>query len=127
MTTSFLTIGPMSDTKFSSSLSLLGLSLENFVPFLDYKERPQHWKWIGMGRDSDSELEPLYNHWVHHKDELSLDANIKPCSSPPPPRRYVCTTFMLCIHTVIVLSKLFLYSFNCLYFLYNICCSSYSC
>ena len=74
-------------THGSCFLHLLGLSLENFVPLLDFKERAQHWKWIGMGRDSDAELEPLYHHWVQHKDDLSLDTSIKPCSSPPPPRR----------------------------------------
>lgn len=48
-----------------------GATPATFVPFVDFKERPQHWKWIGSLRDSDEQLEPLCADWLHVKEELS--------------------------------------------------------
>ncbi|XP_029198013.2 nuclear factor related to kappa-B-binding protein-like isoform X1 [Acropora muricata] len=48
-----------------------GESPPNFVPLVDFKERPQHWKWIGSQRDSDSQLEPLSEDWLRIKEELT--------------------------------------------------------
>lgn len=48
-----------------------GESPSNFVPLVDFKERPQHWKWIGSQRDSDSQLEPLSEDWLRIKEELT--------------------------------------------------------
>lgn len=61
-----------------------GLSMENFVPFLDYKERAQQWKWIGAGRDSNQHLAPLFYHWMKHKDAVCLDGLGAGQGSPSP-------------------------------------------
>ena len=63
-----------------------GLTLENFIPFVDYKERAQQWRWIGAGRDSDDILTPLCKHWLENKDEMSLDISDRADAATPPPR-----------------------------------------
>ena len=63
-----------------------GLTLENFIPLVDYKERAQQWRWIGSGRDSDDILAPLCKHWLENKDELSLDVGDRADAATPPPR-----------------------------------------
>ena len=67
-------------------LLIAGLSVENFVPFLDYKERAQQWKWIGAGRDSNSQLSPLFRHWLKHKNTTPVDGLSSSQGSPPPVR-----------------------------------------
>lgn len=67
-------------------VTIVGLSLENFVPLLDYKERAQQWKWIGQGRDSEAELSVLCQHWLENKDDISLDPTADGASTPPPAR-----------------------------------------
>nr|KAG5696273.1 hypothetical protein BaRGS_019975 [Batillaria attramentaria] len=62
----------VSALKFLSG-DVLGLSVENFVPFLDYKERAQQWKWIGAGRDSNQQLAVLFRHWLKHKNAEPVD------------------------------------------------------
>ncbi|CAG5123590.1 unnamed protein product, partial [Candidula unifasciata] len=64
----------------------LGLRVENFVPFVDYKERAQQWNWIGVGRDSDPELTSLFRYWLQHKDEVNVDGIDTVQGSPPPPK-----------------------------------------
>ena len=62
------------------------MNIENFIPFLDYKERAQQWRWIGTGRDGDEALANLCQHWLKHKnevDELVVDMN----QGTPPPAR----------------------------------------
>ncbi|XP_068687328.1 nuclear factor related to kappa-B-binding protein-like [Montipora foliosa] len=59
---------------YSSLIFLSGSTGEtpaNFVPFVDFKERPQHWKWIGSQRDSDAQLEPLCEDWLRIKGEIT--------------------------------------------------------
>lgn len=63
---------------------VVGEPVKNFVPFVDYKERSQLWKWIGTGRDSDQELQSLYLHWLKYKEEGLPDQN---GMKTPPPRR----------------------------------------
>ncbi|XP_076467906.1 uncharacterized protein LOC143298812 isoform X2 [Babylonia areolata] len=75
----------ISALKFLSG-DVLGLSVENFVPFLDYKERAQQWKWIGAGRDSNQQLSPLFRHWLKHKNSLPVDSLNSTQGSPPPVR-----------------------------------------
>ena len=70
----------------SISLPLSGMNIENFIPYLDYKERAQQWRWIGNGRDSDDVLATLCHSWLTHKDEvdeLVVDMN----QGTPPPAR----------------------------------------
>ncbi|CAL1539986.1 unnamed protein product [Lymnaea stagnalis] len=64
----------------------LGLKVENFVPFVDYKERAQQWKWIGVGRDTDPELTSLFRYWLQHKDDVTVDGLDSAQGSPPPPK-----------------------------------------
>jgi len=64
-----------------------GATPENFVPFVDYKERAQQWRWIGVGRDSDENLDQLFKHWMANKKESAGDLNESGQCSPPPPRR----------------------------------------
>lgn len=59
---------------YSALIFLSGSSGETpaaFVPLVDFKERPQQWKWIGASRDSDEELEPLCGDWLRVKGELT--------------------------------------------------------
>lgn len=65
---------------------LIGILPENFVPYLDYKEKQQQWQWIGAGRDSGEQLNSLCQHWLENKDDLSLDVLESSQGSPPPPR-----------------------------------------
>lgn len=71
--------------KFLSG-DVLGFQVENFVPFLDYKERAQQWKWIGQGRDVDEQLGQLCKYWLSNKDEKHADTQESNPGSPPPPR-----------------------------------------
>ncbi|KAK7482554.1 hypothetical protein BaRGS_00026155, partial [Batillaria attramentaria] len=75
----------VSALKFLSG-DVLGLSVENFVPFLDYKERAQQWKWIGAGRDSNQQLAVLFRHWLKHKNAEPVDGLGVSQGSPPPVR-----------------------------------------
>ncbi|XP_067662843.1 nuclear factor related to kappa-B-binding protein-like [Haliotis asinina] len=75
----------VSALKFLSG-DVLGLSVDNFIPYLDYKERAQQWKWIGMGRDTETELAPLFQHWMRNKDNVMADGLDSSQGSPPPPR-----------------------------------------
>ncbi|XP_048588629.1 nuclear factor related to kappa-B-binding protein isoform X3 [Nematostella vectensis] len=49
-----------------------GVTASAFVPLVDFKERPQQWKWIGAFRDSDEELVNLCQDWLQVKDQLSI-------------------------------------------------------
>ncbi|ESP01825.1 hypothetical protein LOTGIDRAFT_139022, partial [Lottia gigantea] len=50
------------------------------------KERPQHWKWIGKGRDDTESLTPLFEVWFKNKDGSLFDGGDSNQSSPPPAR-----------------------------------------
>lgn len=59
---------------YSALIYLSGSSGETpatFVPFVDFKERPQKWKWIGSLRDTDDQLGPLSEDWLRIKGELT--------------------------------------------------------
>ncbi|XP_047741426.1 nuclear factor related to kappa-B-binding protein isoform X1 [Hyalella azteca] len=43
----------------------------DFVPYIEYKETVQAYQWIGAGRDSDSKLQPLYQHWITNRSGWS--------------------------------------------------------
>ncbi|XP_053398532.1 nuclear factor related to kappa-B-binding protein-like isoform X2 [Mercenaria mercenaria] len=64
----------------------IGLNVDQFIPYLDYKERAQQWHWIGVGRDSDENLLKWCNHWLKHKGEVS-ELIIDPIQGSPPPAR----------------------------------------
>lgn len=40
------------------------------MPLVDFKERPQQWKWIGAHRDGDDLLESLCEEWLQIKEQL---------------------------------------------------------
>lgn len=65
----------------------IGVLPENFVPYLDYKEKQQQWQWIGAGRDSDVQSLALCQHWL--QGQVAPDALDASQGSPPPPK---CTT-----------------------------------
>ena len=60
------------------------------MPYLDYKERGQQWKWIGAGRDSDKDLLTLYQQWVTLKQDsiatVAGTGDSGDASAIPPPR-----------------------------------------
>ncbi|XP_052281775.1 nuclear factor related to kappa-B-binding protein-like isoform X2 [Dreissena polymorpha] len=60
----------------------LGVNMDQFVPYLDYKERTQQWQWIGMGRDSDEALDRLCAYWLKHKDDVG-EVIVDGQESPP--------------------------------------------
>ena len=62
------------------------MNIDNFIPYLDYKERAQQWHWIGAGRDSDEHLNPLCDHWIKHKGELA-EMNMDSGQGSTPPAR----------------------------------------
>ncbi|KAG0411659.1 hypothetical protein HPB47_011207 [Ixodes persulcatus] len=67
----------------------IGVLPENFVPYLDYKEKQQQWQWIGAGRDSDLQSLALCQHWLQGREQVAPDALDASQGSPPPPK---CTT-----------------------------------
>lgn len=62
----------------------IGLLPEDFVPYLDYKEKQQQWQWIGAGRDSDTQTYALCQHWLQGREPM--DALEASQGSPPPPK-----------------------------------------
>ncbi|XP_077484243.1 nuclear factor related to kappa-B-binding protein isoform X2 [Amblyomma americanum] len=62
----------------------IGLLPEDFVPYLDYKEKQQQWQWIGAGRDSDIQTQALCQHWLQGREPM--DALEASQGSPPPPK-----------------------------------------
>eukprot|EP00117_Sycon_ciliatum_P015660 scpid69541/ scgid4692/ Nuclear factor related to kappa-B-binding protein; DNA-binding protein R kappa-B; INO80 complex subunit G len=57
--------------------------LPGFAPMTDFKDRIQQWKWIGHGRDSDTALKALCDHFLAtRRDIVEPDLGEK---SPPPP------------------------------------------
>lgn len=68
-------------------MAAAGVLPENFVPYLDYKEKQQQWQWIGAGRDSDMQSLALCQHWL--QGQVAPDALDASQGSPPPPK---CTT-----------------------------------
>ncbi|XP_060566426.1 nuclear factor related to kappa-B-binding protein-like [Ruditapes philippinarum] len=64
----------------------IGMNVDQFIPYLDYKERAQQWHWIGAGRDSDENLLKWCNHWLKHKGEVSELIIDSSQGSPPPAR-----------------------------------------
>lgn len=85
----FLSLIQFSYLLLTEGFDSLGLSLENFVPLLDYKERAQQWRWIGQGRDTDEELASLYAYWAEHRETDQLDSGFDKMASVPPPRMYI--------------------------------------
>ena len=63
-----------------------GMNIDNFIPYLDYKERAQQWHWIGKGRDTDEILLKLCEHWLKHKAETAELVVDGSQGSPPPSR-----------------------------------------
>ncbi|KAL4230801.1 hypothetical protein ACF0H5_011175 [Mactra antiquata] len=64
----------------------IGMNVDHFIPYLDYKERAQQWHWIGVGRDSEENLLQWCNHWLKHKGEVS-ELIIDTSQGSPPPAR----------------------------------------
>ena len=69
------------------------------MPYVEYKPNVEAYQWIGAGRDSDSHLQPLCQHWLDHKDEMTSrpikeeeveeegdGGGEERVVSPPPPR-----------------------------------------
>jgi len=84
----------------TSSFIILDAQPEDFVPYVEYKANLQTYQWIGAGRDSDSHLQPLCQHWLDHRDEMTTrpvkeeeveeemgeGIGEERAASPPPPR-----------------------------------------
>lgn len=65
---------------------LIDVSPPNFVPYVDYKERAQQWRWIGAGRDSDDNMATLFKHFITNRKDGNCDLYEGGPSSTPPPR-----------------------------------------
>lgn len=73
-------------TKYSRFIfKYSGAVPDNFVPFLDYRERAGQWTWIGAGRDSDDKLALLFKHWMTNKKLTGTEDDGRD-GSPPPAR-----------------------------------------
>ncbi|KAK5643642.1 hypothetical protein RI129_007487 [Pyrocoelia pectoralis] len=69
---------------------------EDFVPYIEFKEKIDMYQWIGAGRDSDSLLSPLCQYWLEHRNQMKPALLMKPkeedvevsdrSQTPPPPR-----------------------------------------
>lgn len=84
----------------TSSFIVVDAQPEDFVPYVEYKTHLQTYQWIGAGRDSDSHLQPLCQHWLDHRDEMTArpikeeeveedmgeGIGEERAASPPPPR-----------------------------------------
>ncbi|CAD5110971.1 DgyrCDS324 [Dimorphilus gyrociliatus] len=51
--------------------------VEQFVPYVDFKERAGLYVWIGDGRDSDEELESLCRAWIENYEEWNMEESTK--------------------------------------------------
>ncbi|CAH1796308.1 unnamed protein product [Owenia fusiformis] len=71
--------------KFLSG-DVLGTSIENFIPFIDYKERAQQWKWIGQGRDHDDDMDQYFHRWLETNPEAGQDEADNSVTAVPPAR-----------------------------------------
>nr|XP_048774007.1 nuclear factor related to kappa-B-binding protein-like isoform X2 [Ostrea edulis]XP_056012397.1 nuclear factor related to kappa-B-binding protein-like isoform X2 [Ostrea edulis] len=65
---------------------LIDVSPPNFVPYVDYKERAQQWRWIGAGRDSDDNMTALFKHFITSRKDGNCDLYDGGAGSTPPPR-----------------------------------------
>ncbi|XP_013413602.1 nuclear factor related to kappa-B-binding protein-like [Lingula anatina] len=68
--------------KFLSG-DILGLTLEKFIPLVDFKERAQIWKWIGQGHDNDAYLTMLCTHWLEQRKQSILESGDANDEVPP--------------------------------------------
>nr|CAD7444362.1 unnamed protein product [Timema bartmani] len=70
---------------------------DDFVPYLEYKPHLVAYQWIGAGRDTDTHLMPLCQHWLDHREEMLVrpikeeegveevgEGEERACSPPPP-------------------------------------------
>eukprot|EP00731_Ephydatia_muelleri_P011615 Em0006g509a len=54
-------------------------SLPHFIPLIEFRDRIDHWKWIGQDRDSEVELLVLCNHWLETLDRaLEVERYLQP-------------------------------------------------
>ncbi|XP_051895771.1 nuclear factor related to kappa-B-binding protein isoform X4 [Pristis pectinata] len=59
----------------------------NFTPYVNCRERGQHWKWIGSGRDSEKEITSLCQLWFEVKDQtFPKESDELQDITPPTPR-----------------------------------------
>uniref|UniRef100_UPI00398ECD8A nuclear factor related to kappa-B-binding protein isoform X2 n=1 Tax=Pristiophorus japonicus TaxID=55135 RepID=UPI00398ECD8A len=75
--------------RFLSGEGACGVSAlpSNFTPYVNCRERGQHWKWIGSGRDSEKEMSSLCQLWFEVKDQtFSKESEDLPDITPPTPR-----------------------------------------
>eukprot|EP00731_Ephydatia_muelleri_P033837 Em0039g23a len=67
-------------------------SLPHFIPLIEFRDRIDHWKWIGQDRDSEVELLVLCNHWLETLDR-ALPVIDYSDYDPPTPRVWTHAVF----------------------------------
>ena len=67
-------------------------SLPHFIPLIEFRDRIDHWKWIGQDRDSEVELLVLCNHWLETLDR-ALPIIDYSDYDPPTPRVWTHAVF----------------------------------
>ncbi|XP_067827213.1 nuclear factor related to kappa-B-binding protein isoform X2 [Heptranchias perlo] len=75
--------------RFLSGEGARGVSAlpSNLTPYVNCRERGQHWKWIGSGQDSEKEMTSLCQLWFEIKDQtFPKESEELPDITPPTPR-----------------------------------------
>ncbi|KAF5302938.1 hypothetical protein FQA39_LY02118 [Lamprigera yunnana] len=93
LTDNWVTLLPMAINFLSGNFSE---QPDDFVPYMEFKEKLDMYQWIGAGRDSDSLLNPLCQYWFEHRNEMKPallvtlkedDVEVSDRSQTPPPPR----------------------------------------
>ncbi|XP_003386786.1 PREDICTED: nuclear factor related to kappa-B-binding protein-like [Amphimedon queenslandica] len=58
--------------------------LPHFYPVIEFRDRIDHWRWIGNHRDSEPELLILYNHWYSNIDRALVVVDYTDYDPLPP-------------------------------------------
>ncbi|XP_064394342.1 nuclear factor related to kappa-B-binding protein-like isoform X2 [Halichondria panicea] len=69
--------------------------LAHFIPVIEFRDRIDHWKWIGAGRDNDVDLLILCDHWLQSLPKILPVVDYSEYE-PPPPHVWTRFTFRSC-------------------------------
>ncbi|XP_061262440.1 nuclear factor related to kappa-B-binding protein isoform X1 [Bos javanicus] len=65
----------------------------SFSPFVEFKEKTQHWKLLGQSQDNEKELAALFQLWLETKDQAFCKQETEDSSdaTTPVPRVFLCS------------------------------------
>ncbi|XP_056301662.1 nuclear factor related to kappa-B-binding protein isoform X2 [Danio aesculapii] len=66
-----------------------------FIPFVEFKEVSQQWKWIGSSQDGDKDLSALCQLWLESKDHVIVKQEGEETAELTPPTPRVWTDYVV--------------------------------